>query len=144
MRAEAPDVHLPDVHRRLAGEDPLGHHLADPAGAGESVGAEPGGDKQAAHVALAETELVVRGERLRSVDQLRDRDLIHHGHAPLGVIGDLLEPLPVLLEQAAVEVRWDAVDEMVVKRPRRATAFVAAHDQSATLFTEVDEVVRVT
>ena len=79
--------------------------LPDPAGAGEAVRAEAGGHEEAAHLALAEAELVVGGERLRTVDQARDRDLVHHRHAPARVGGDLLEARPVLLEQAAVEVR---------------------------------------
>ena len=104
VRAEAADVHLPHVHRRLALEDPLGHHAADPAGAREAVRAEAGRDEQPAHLALAQAELVVGGERLGSVDQAGDCDLVHHRHALARVGRDLLEARPVLLQQAAVEV----------------------------------------
>ncbi len=139
--SEAADVHLPGVERRLTGHDPLGHDLADRARAGQSVGAEAGGDEEAGHLRLSEAELVVGSERLRSVDESRDRDLVHHGHAPLGVLGDLLEALPVLLEQAAVEIRRDAVASVGVEEPRRAAAFVAPHHESPALLPEVDEVV---
>ena len=53
-----------------------------PAGAGEPVRAEAGGDEEAAHLALAEAELVVGRERLGAVDQPRDGDLVHRRHAP--------------------------------------------------------------
>ena len=57
---EAPDVHLPEVELRLAGDDPLGQLLADAAGARDAVGAEAGGHEEAADGRLAEDELVVR------------------------------------------------------------------------------------
>ena len=69
LRSEAADVHLPQVHRRLAADDPLGHHLADATGAGDAVGAEPGGDEEPGDLALAEDELTVGRERLRPVDR---------------------------------------------------------------------------
>src|SRR5438445_2042559 len=46
----------------------------------------------------------------------RHLDVLHHRHAPRGVPRDLLEPRPVLFEQAAVEVGGDPVDEVVVER----------------------------
>ena len=64
MLAEAPDVHAPEVQRRLAADDPLGHHLADAAGARQAVRAEAGGHEQPAHRGLAEAELAVGRERL--------------------------------------------------------------------------------
>src|ERR1700731_3308736 len=72
VRAEAADVHLPHVDRGLTLEYPLGHHASDPAGPRQTVGAEAGRHEEAPHLALAETELVVRRERLRPVDQARD------------------------------------------------------------------------
>ena len=143
LRPEPADVHLPDVERRLAGDDPLRHHLADPAGPGQPVGAEPGGHEQPTDIGLAEAELVVGGERLGAVDQPRDLDVLHRGHALGRVAGDLLEPRPVLLQQAAVEVRGDTVAQALVEKPRGAVSLVAAHDQSRPLLAEVDEVVRV-
>ena len=59
---------------------------------------------------LAEAELVVGGERLGPVDQLGDLDLVHHRHPALRVLGDLGEAVPVVLEQAAVEVGRDRVE----------------------------------
>ncbi len=59
------------------------------------------------------------------------------------LLGDLLEAGPVLLEQAAVEVLRDPVEQMLVERPRRAVALVAAHHQAGPLLAEVDEQVGV-
>ena len=136
---EAADVHLPHVERRLAGDDPLGHQLADPARAGQPVRAEAGGDEQPMHLGLTEAELVVGRERLRPVDQPRDLDLLHRRDAARGIGGDLLKARPVLLQQAPVEVRRDPVQEVLVERPWRAVALVAAHHQPGALFAEVDQ-----
>ena len=145
MGAEAADVHRPQVELRLAAGDPLGHHLADAAGARQPVRAEAGGHEQAAHLGLAEAELAVGRERLRAVDQPRDAHVLERRHAHAGVVDDLLEAVPVLLEQAAVEVGRDVVQPAaaVAQRPRRAGALVAAPHQAAALLAEVDEVVGV-
>ncbi len=50
------------------------------------------------------------------------------------VLHQLLEAVPVLFEQLAVEIRRDAVET-----PRRGVALVPAHDQPARLAAEVDE-----
>ena len=145
LGAEAADVHLPEVEARLALDDPLRHHLADPAGAGEPVGAEARGDEQPADLGLAEAELVVRREPLGAVDHLRHPDLAHLGHAALRVLDDLGEAVPVLLEQAAVEVARDPVEPArpVGQEGGRAVALVAAHHQAAALLAEVDQQVGV-
>ena len=101
-------------------DDPLRHHLADAAGAGEAVRAEAGGDEQAAHVGLAEAELAVGRERLRPVDEPRDADVVHGRDALARVGDDLLEAVPVLLEQAAVEVGRDRVERRAVVRATTA------------------------
>src|SRR3954452_15584788 len=54
VRAKAANVHLPRVELRLALDDPLGHHLADPASAREPVRAEAGSDEEPADLALAQ------------------------------------------------------------------------------------------
>ena len=116
----------------------MGHLLADAAGAGDPVRAEPGGHEEPANLALAEDELVVRRERLGAVD--------HPGHA--GVLDrrdardraphDRLEARPVRIEQAVVEVSRDAVE-----RPGHRVALVAAHAQPADLLAEVAQPIRV-
>src|ERR1700733_923218 len=98
VSAETADVHLPHIDRGLAFEYPFGHHFADAARAGETVGAEASGYEEAAHVALAEAELVVGRKRLRPVDQLGDGDLIHHRHALARANSNLLKARPVLFE----------------------------------------------
>ena len=44
--------------------------LPDAAGAGDAVGAEAGGDEEPGDLALAEDELAVGRERLRTVDRV--------------------------------------------------------------------------
>ena len=114
---EAARVHLPDVEARYALDDPLGHELAHAAGAGEPVRAEARGDPEAAHVGRAEDELAVGGERLGAVDQPEHLGVLQHRHPDDRVLHQLLEAVPVLVEQPAVEVRRDAVET-----PRRRVA----------------------
>ena len=145
LGAEAAHVHLPEIEARLALGDPLGDLPADATGAGEPVRAEAGGDEEAAHLGLAEAELVVGRERLGPVDQLRHLDLVHHRHALLRVLGDLGEAVPVVLEQAAVEVGRDPVEAAgaVGQERRLGVALVAAHHEAAAVLAEVDEEVGV-
>ena len=107
LRSEAPDVHLPQVHRRLASGDPFGHHLADPTGAGDAVGAEAGGDEEPGDLALAEDELAVGRERLRAVDQLDHVGVDERRHDLLSGLGDRREAIPVGIEEHVVERRRD-------------------------------------
>ena len=102
------------------------------------MGAEPGGDEEAADVGLAQDELVVGGEPLGSVDDAVDACVGHRRDAPDGSLHDRLEALHVGRQELAVEVGRDAVE-----RPRRRVTLVAAHAQPADLLAEVDEVVRV-
>ena len=82
MGAEVADVHFPDVVAGLTVKDPMRHHLTDAARPGQPVGAEAGGDEEAADFGLAEAELVIRGERLRAIDQPGHRDLVHGRNPP--------------------------------------------------------------
>ena len=140
MRAEPADVHLPHVVLGLAVHDPVGHHLADAPGTGDPVRAEPGGDEEPSDVGLAQDELAVRCERLRAVDHRHDLGGLQHRNEPERVLGERLEPLPVVGQELMVEVGGRAV----VHGPRGRVAFVAPHDQAAAgLPAEVHEPVRV-
>ena len=102
------------------------------------MGREAGGHEEPADLGLAEDELVVRGERLRPVDDAVDAGVGHRRDAPDRALHDRLEAGHVGREQLAVEVRRDAVE-----RPGRRVPLVAAHAQPAHLLAEVHEVVRV-
>ena len=115
LRSEASHVHLPQVHRRLPPDDPLGHHLADTAGAGDAVGTEAGGDEEPGDLALAEDELTVGRERLGPVDELDHVGVDERRHDLLSGLGDRREPVPVGIEERVVERRWD----VAVEAPRR-------------------------
>ena len=139
LRSEAADVHLPQVHRRLPPDDPLGHHLADAAGAGDAVGTEAGGDEEPGDLALAEDELAVGRERLGPVDELDHVGVDERRHDLLSGLGDRHEPVPVGVEERVVERRRD----VAVEAPRVGVALVAADDHPADLLAEVHEAVGV-
>ena len=141
LGAEPAHVHLPEVETGLALGDPFRDHAADAARAREPVRAEPRRHEEAADLGLAEAELVIGRERLRPVDQLGDLDLVHHRDAPLGVLGDLEEPIPVVLEEAPVEVGRDAIEAggAVGEERGRAVALIAPHHQAAAVLAEVDQ-----
>ena len=69
LRSEAPRVERPRVEARLALDDPLGHQFAHATGSGDAVRAEAGRHPEARDRALAEDELAVGREGLRTVDQ---------------------------------------------------------------------------
>ena len=138
LGAEATDVHLPEVELGLAVDDPGRDLPPDPPGAGDSVGAEPGRDEEPADGALAEDELVVRGEPLGSVDHPADPGVTDRRDPADGPVHDLLEARPVGCQETAVEVGRDPVEG-----PRCWVALVAAHAQPADLLPEVDQVVGV-
>ena len=95
---------------------------------------KPAADPEAADVRRPEDELAVGRERLRAVDEPHDLRVLELRHADDGVRHQLLEALPVLGEQLAVEVGRDPVEA-----PRGRVALVAAHDEPAGLAAEVHE-----
>ena len=146
LGAEAAHVHLPEVH--ATARPPAIHSaitLPTPPAPARPCAQKPAGHEQAADLRLAEAELVVRREALGAVDHARDLHVLHLRHAPARVHDDLLEAVPVVLEQAAVEVGRDAVEVAPVARRegRRRRALVAAHHEAAALLAEVDQQVGV-
>jgi hypothetical protein len=125
VAAEAPRVHLPHVETRNALDDPLGDQLAHPAGAGEAVGAEARGDPEASYVGLPEDELPIGSEGFRPVDQPHDLEVLEIRHADDRVLEELVEALPVLGQELAVEVLRNPVQS-----PGRRVALVASHNQA--------------
>src|SRR5947208_14008702 len=83
---EPPQVHLPEVEARFAIDDPFRHRPAHPTGTGDPVGAEAGRDKEPANARLAEDELVVGREGLRSIDQLDDIAVLERGDPLDGIL----------------------------------------------------------
>ena len=138
LAAEAAQVERPHVPLGTAVDDPLAHHLPDPARAREPVRAAARGDPEAGHVGLAEQEVRVGRERLRPVEEHLHLGVLHRRHAVDRVREQLLHPLPLLRQELRLEAVRDAVE-----RPRRGLALVAAHDEAADLGAEVDEVVGV-
>src|SRR2546430_2133699 len=91
-----------------------------------------------ADVRRPEDELAGGRERLRTVDQPDHLRVEEGGNPEERGAPQLVEALPVLLEQLPVEVGRDAVEG-----PRAGPALVPAHQQTARLAPEVDEQRRV-
>ena len=73
MFAETPDIHRPQIHRRLATHNPLRQRPPRTAVGRDAVRVETGTDKKAAHFRrLAKNETAVRREGFRPVDELAD------------------------------------------------------------------------
>jgi hypothetical protein len=109
------------------------------------VRAEAGGHEEPSDLRLPQAELVVGRKGLGSIDHASGLHVLELRHAPARVHGDLLEAVPVRLEQAPVEVRRDRVEAGPAARQegRRRAALVAAHQQPAALLAEVDRQVGV-
>ncbi len=128
---------------RLAGDDPLGHHLADAAGARQAVRAEARRDEEAA------TSVSPRQNSLSGVNAsgpLISRVtviVVHRRHAAARVDGDLLEARPVLLQQAPVEVGRDRVDAGRRRAPTARRRARSRPSPAPALLAEVDEQVGV-
>ena len=100
-QAEAADVDRPQVHRRLAGGDPVGKRAAGAARRGDTEGVEAAADVEPTHLrGLAEDEIAIRRERFRAVDQLLDARVLERRHAYERLFHQLLEVVPVGVEQA--------------------------------------------
>ena len=136
---ETRDVHVPEIHRRLAAGDPLRHHPAR-AGRGHHAGrVEAGRDVETIQEGrLAQQRTGVRGEALRPVHEVLDPRLLQGGDAFKAGMHERLELLPVLreLQEGAVPVRPQRVPELGLQ-------LEAAEHQLARVRLEVDPAVEV-
>ena len=83
----AADVVAPEVQRGIALRDPVGQRLAQPAGALDADGVEPGRNKIVAHLRrLADVELVIRGEAFRAAEELAPADFLQQRHPFHGIL----------------------------------------------------------
>ena len=138
MGAEAPDVHVPQVQRRLALDDPLGHHLADPARARQAVGAEAGRHEEAA------TSVSPRQNSPSGVNA--SGPLMSFVTLTSSIAGTRLRELSTISSKRSQSSSssWPlksggiASSRVRRERPRRGVALVAAHHQPAALLAEVD------
>ena len=96
VRAEAANVHLVQVERRLAIDDPLGHHLADAARPGDAVERHAGRNKKTGHARHgAKAVLAVRRDGVRAVDELDDLGAFDQRDAPERPLHHRLEQFPI-------------------------------------------------
>ena len=140
MIAETPDVHRPQIHRRLATHNPLRQSPPRAAVGCDAVGVEAGTDKKAAHFRrLAEDETAVRREGFRPVNELANAGVFQRGNPTGSLQEQALELVPVTLEQLKMEVARNAV----LRRPRHGIQLVATHRKAADFLLEIAEPVRV-
>ena len=108
VRAEAADVHRPEIERRLAVGDPFGERHAGAARRGDAEGVEAGADEEIAHLRrLAEHEIAVRREALQAVDHLLDAGRRQRRDAPERQAHDRLEMIPIVGQKAKGEILGD-------------------------------------
>src|SRR6185369_9634108 len=105
---EAADVDRPQIHGRLAPDDPLRERAPGAARGGDAVGVEARADEEAGQLRrLAEDERAVGREGLGAVDELDDADVLERGDARERLLHERLEVLPVRVEELEVEVARD-------------------------------------
>ena len=115
-------------------DDPLGQRPAGPARGGDADRVEARRDEEVAHLRrLAQDELVVGGEALRSVVELAYPRLRQRRDAQHRAVHQHGEVLPVLLEQLELE----RVGDLVRRDPRLGLGLEAADHQAAHLLLEV-------
>ena len=142
VAVETTDVHLGQVHRRVAGYDPLRDGLADPGAGGDAGRVQPRGDEEPPELrGLSHDVSVVGREALRADVEPVDAGFLHRRDTVGSGFPEDLEVVPVGLKQAEVVPLRDAV-----RAPRLGTRLEAPHEDGAPLFLvapEVDLLVRV-
>ncbi len=109
MLGEAADVEGPEVHARVAVENPMRHRLAGAAGCGDAR-CEAAGDEEILELRREpHHRLAVGGDRDRSVDQRLDADFVQDRQALRRAEEDRLEALEILREKLAREFERHAL-----------------------------------
>ena len=140
MRAKAANIHLVQVERWLAVDDPLGQHLAHATGPGDAVERHAGGDKKSGYTRhRAEAVMAVWCHGIGAVDQLNDLGLFELGYAAHCTLHHWLEQFPVLGQKLLGEVPRDAVGG-----PCLGLQFETADQESAHLLAEIKQIVGIT
>src|SRR6476659_3185971 len=133
-RREAPDVDVPQVDRRIAADDPFGHQPAGTAGVGDAGGVEASADEVTPELGrLAQNEIAVQREALRSVQQHFYLRGFQAGRAMYRIAHQDLELIPILAQQLELEAVRNGRHI-----PRLGHRLEAAHHQAADLFLVID------
>ncbi len=134
---ETPDIHIPEVERGFAADDPLGDKTPGAAGIGNARGVEARANEIAGNLRrFAEDEIAVTGEALGAVQQHPDlggfearRSVDRVGHQDF-------ELIPVLGQQLELEPFGDPR-----RIPRLGDRLESAHHEAADFLLVVDEAV---
>ena len=107
-RAEASDIHRPQIVRRLAVGDPFGERHPGAARRGDAKGVEPRADEKISHLRrLADHPIAIRREALQAVDHLLDSGRSQRRDAPQREVHDRLEMVPIVRQKAKGEILGD-------------------------------------
>jgi hypothetical protein len=135
----APQVHRPDVHRRMAIDDPARHDVPDPATGEDAERVEAGGDEEVPEVGRLPHQVIVVGrERLGAAEQQLDALVEQAGHAAHRVLDVRVHPVPVGRDVAEAEILGDAF-----RGPRPCRALEQAHHELAGLLADVGRAARI-
>ena len=105
-----PDIHLPQIDRRVTVSDPLRHHLADAARRLQSDGVQSRGDEAVLKLrGLAEVIAHVRCEALGAAEELLNAGALERGHAAHGIDQHGLEVGEIPRDLTEGEIIGDAL-----------------------------------
>ena len=134
-RREAAQVDVPQVDRRIAADDPFGHQPPGAAGVGDAGGVEARADEIAPELGrLAQNEIAVQREALRSVQQHFYLRGFQAGRPMYRIAHQDLELIPILAQQLELEPVRNRRHV-----PRLGYRLEATHHQAADLFLVIDE-----
>ena len=136
--AEAAHVERPQIHARVAVDDPVRHHPARAPRRCDTRGESAAQVEVVERRRQADDGLAVRGDRDRSVDELSNADFVEQRDAHRGCFGNRCEALEVRREELGTEIGANAV-----VAPRCRVRFPATHGERAGLRLEVEVVIRV-
>mmetsp|Transcript_5067 Transcript_5067/g.11126 ORF Transcript_5067/g.11126 Transcript_5067/m.11126 type:complete len:268 (-) Transcript_5067:694-1497(-) len=132
---EPADIDAPDVARRCPLRDPLGQRTARSSGVGDTGRVEPGRHEEAAALGrLTENVLVIRCERLGSVDERVDLSLLETRDPVGSAVPNLHKMIVVVREQVELEVGWHPLGP-----DRLGFWFESAYEQARTPLAKVSE-----
>ena len=131
---EAPDVDGSEVARRLPFDDPVGQRPSRAAPRRDTDRIEPCPDEEAPEPGrLAQDELIVGREALRTVEQLLETGLLQHGDPMDGGLHQHAEVIPILLQ----ELELEREGQRIGGDPRLGLRLEAPHDEAADLLLDV-------
>ena len=135
--AETADIHRPQIVGWLTAEYPFGQRFTGAAPRRNTKCIEAGADEVAGHFRrFTEDEVSVRREALGTVEQLLDAGRFQSRYPRQCECHELLEMIPVRIEQCEVKAVRDTVGS-----PGQWIGLVTAHDETTDFFLVIGEAI---